>query len=220
MRLGADARPGKVTLNPARTVQHKTEHNERIRFLSVEEEKRLRGAILAKCPERLPEFERALQTGMRLSEQYGARWEDVDFERRLLTIPQDKGGRTSYVQLNDTSLSTLARLRQRTGETGMVCSWAKGPRHWSKEALKDAGITDFSWHCLRHTFASRLIMSGADVRTVAELLRDPTLEMVMRYAHLAADYKLEAMRRMERCFQLQTDTTIAPEPRRDSALVH
>lgn len=220
MRPGADGNPPQVSVNLARMVQHKTEHNERVRFLSMKEEKTLRTAILEKCPERLPEFELALHTGMRRSEQYGARWEQVDFERRLLTIPLDKGGKTSYVQLNDAALRALRLLRGRNWKTGMVCGGAKGPRHWFEPALREAKITDFRWHDLRHTFASRLVMAGADVRTVAELLRDRTLEMVMRYAHLAPDYKLEAVRRMERRFRVRTDTTVAPEPRRGSALVN
>lgn len=87
----------------------------------------------------------------------------------------------------------------------MVCGRAKGPRHWFREVLRASGITNFSWHCLRHTFASRLVMASVDVRTVAELLRDRTLIMVMRYAHLAPDYKLEAVRRMEQRFQIGTD---------------
>ena len=213
-------RAGKAKENIARMVQHRTEHNERVRFLSPEEEKRLRVAILEKCPERLPEFELALQTGMRLGEQYSARWEHVDFERRLLTVPCDKGGKTSYVQLNDAALSALARLRERTWNTSMVCGGSKGPRHWFKEALQTAEIADFSWHCLRHTFASRLVMAGVDVRTVAELLRDRTLAMVMRYAHVAPDYKLEAVRRMERHFQAGTDTAIALEPDRGSPRIN
>jgi site-specific recombinase XerD len=83
-----------------------------------------------------------------------------------------------------------------------------------------AGISDFSWHCLWHTFASRLVMAGADVRTVAELLRDRTLAMVMRYAHLAPDHKLEAGPRTEQRFQLPTDTTVASEANRASAPIN
>lgn len=213
-------RNGKAKENPARLVRHKTEHNERVRFLSVEEEKKLRKTIREMCPERELEFDLALQTGMRLGEQYGARWEHVDLERRLLTIPRDKGGRTSHVQLNDAALSALAHLRQRTWETGVVCGGVKGPRHWFKEVLKTTGIVNFSWHCLRHTFASRLVMASVDVRTVAELLRDRTLAMVMRYAHLAPDHKLEAVRRMEQHFRFGTDTTAALAENGGSARVN
>lgn len=85
---------------------------------------------------------------------------------------------------------------------------AKSPRHWFEVAVAKAKIDRFTWHCLRHTFASRLVMSGADLRTVAELLRDKTL---MRYAHLAPDHKLAAVERMAIAFpELGTDTKLTP----------
>ena len=57
-----------------------------------------------------------------------------------------------------------------------------------------------SWHILRHTFASRLVMSGVNIRTVAELLTVRTLQMAMRYAHLAPDYRMNAVQRMHKAF--------------------
>lgn len=210
----------KVSQNPVRLVLTKPAHNERVRFLSPDEERKLRVTIAQKFPEHLPEFDLALHTGMRLSEQYGAKWERVDWERRVLTVPMDKSGRTSHVALNEAALRALAELHRRTESSGLVCGGSRNPRWWFEGALKGAGIEDFSWHCLRHTFASRLVMSGADLRTVAELLRDRTLAMVMRYAHLAPDYKLEALRRMEQKFQAPTDTAVALDERSARARVN
>jgi len=205
-------RSGKVSQNSVRLVSIKAAHNERVRFLSVEEEKKLRAVILERFPERLPEFDLALHSGMRLSEQYGARWANVDFERRILTVLLDKGGKTSYVPLNAAALRALAELHRQHGGTEFVCGGSRNPRWWFEQALRAARITDFSWHCLRHTFGrlSRLVMSGADLRTVAELLRGRTLAMVMRYAHLPPDYKLEAVQRMEEKFSTETDTKLTP----------
>jgi hypothetical protein len=59
----------------------------------------------------------------------------------------------------------------------------------------------------RHSFASRLVMSGADLRTVAELLRDSSLAMVMRYTHLAPDYRLAAVERMGVAFAVKRTAT-------------
>jgi hypothetical protein len=63
------------------------------------------------------------------------------------------------------------------------------------------------------------VMAGADPRTVAELLRDKTLHMAMRYSHLAPDFTLDAVLRMERKFHADS-TPVAPEPNTASELVH
>jgi integrase len=194
-------RDGKASQNPARLLPQKPERNARLRFLSRDEEQRLRQAILERHPDRLAEFDLALQTGLRVSEQYGARWEHVDWQQRQLTIPLDKSGRTSHASLNEAAIAALASLRARTAADGsLICGGVKRPRKWFTDCLQAASVEQFTWHGLRHTFASRLVMSGADLRTVAELLRDTTLAMVMRYAHLAPDFRLQAVQRMQEQF--------------------
>jgi len=77
-----------------------------------------------------------------------------------------------------------------------------GAREWFEQALADAKIGNFPWHDLRHTFASRLVMAGVDIRTVQELMGHKTIQVTMRYAHLAPQHQLEAVQRL-----CDTDTT-------------
>ena len=57
-------------------------------------------------------------------------------------------------------------------------------RHWFDDAVMKAGIKNFRWHDLRHTFASRLRMKGAPLEDIADLLGHKSLTMTRRYAHL------------------------------------
>jgi site-specific recombinase XerD len=205
----------KVGNNPARLVKHRREDNTRIRFLSADEEAALRKATVARAREHLPEIELALHTGMRLSEQYGLTWADVSLDRRLLTIPRSKNGLARHVPLNHSATRALESLRKRTGESGFVCGGAPGPRPWFEPVLAAAKLSDFSWHCLRHTFASRLVMAGVDLRTVQELLGHKTIAMTIRYAHLAPKHTLAAVERLDdpetESNDTTTDTTGAPD---------
>lgn len=200
-------RNGKVKENPARLVHHRLEDNARIRFLSPEEETKLRTAIASACPEQLAELELALHTGMRLSEQYGLRWQDVSFTRRTLTILRSKNGSARYVSLNKSALAALETLEKRAKGAEFVCGGAREPRRWFEPAVKAAGLGAFSWHCLRHTFASRLVMAGVDIRTVQELLGHKTISMTVRYSHLAPKHTLAAVERLDASTEQPTDTT-------------
>jgi integrase len=199
-RLGINS--GKVKSNPARTVKTRTENNARTRFLSAVEETSLRQKIAEKCAERLPEFEIALHTGMRRSEQYGLTWECVDFEKRILTIPRSKHGGARYVFVNDAALSALRVLWKFSNGTGRVFSngyrskTSYGARAWFEDCVEAANIENFTWHCLRHTFASNLVMQGVDIRTVQELMGHKTIQMTLRYAHLAPQHQLAAVQRL------------------------
>ena len=72
----------------------------------------------------------------------------------------------------------------------------QGSRGWFVTALEEAEIAHYTWHCNRHTFASRLVMAGVDLQTAAELLGHRTLQMVMRYSHLAPEHQASAVDRL------------------------
>jgi site-specific recombinase XerD len=195
-RLGIES--GKVKENPARHVKHRHENNARVRWLSAEEEVRLRAAISATCPEHIPELDLALNTGLRLGELYQLDWENVNFARRVLTIPRPKNGEMRHVPLNSSALAALIVLKKGSEGIGPVILNAEGtrltgPRHWFEPASKNAKLRNFSWHCLRHTFASRLVIAGVDLRTVQELMGHKSIQMTVRYSHLSPKHTLTAV---------------------------
>jgi integrase len=193
---------GKATANPARQVERRRENNLRDRFLLQHEERAVRDVISATRPERLPEFDIALHTGMRRGEQYGCEWSWVDLERRVLTIPRSKHGEKRRVYLNNTAISAFRTLWQFSQGDGKVFAHlynsekTVGARGWFEITLGEAKVTNFRWHDLRHTFASRLVMAGVDIRTVQELMGHKTIQVTLRYAHLAPQHQLEAVQRL------------------------
>ena len=192
---------GKVKINPAKLVKRQTENNTKVRYLLAEEEDRLRDVILDRWPHHIPELEISLHTGMRLSEQYNLQWAWIDFGTRVLTIPRSKHGELRYIPLNDTSINALQATRSQSNASpyvflnqmgGRLCT----PRKWFEDAVDAARIPNYTWHTNRHTFASRLVMAGVDLRTVQELLGHKSITTTMRYAHLAPIHQLAAVQRL------------------------
>ena len=73
-----------------------------------------------------------------------------------------------------------------------------------EKAVKDAGLIDFTFHDLRHDFASSLVMAGEDILTVQKLLGHKTMKMTLRYAHLSSDYLSRAVDALQRFHEKTT----------------
>jgi integrase len=139
-----------------------------------------------------------MNTGLRRGELLKLRWASVDFNRRLLTVESRnaKSRQTRHVPLNDEAANVLRRWREQSGDKGRVFEIATGFKtSWAK-LLKRAGITRFRWHDLRHHFASRLVQRGVPLNTVRDLLGHSTVQMSLRYAHLAPDQRREAVAKL------------------------
>jgi len=207
----------KVKENPARKIRRVPEDNNRVRYLSAEEEEKLREAIRSKpeWAEHEPELVLALHTGLRRTDMYQRLvWENVDLSLRIATIPRSKNDEPVHIPLNPSAMRALAAFKTRGDGTGRVVRNAAGETlvvnaHWFPDALRAAGIANFHWHDLRHTFASRLRQSGAPLGHIAELMGHKGLSMTRRYAHLSIANLHEAVSR------ISTDTPVAPEPKRE-----
>ena len=196
-------RKGKVNHNPARLISRKMVPLGRVRFLS-KEESMLRGAVVPVAPaaprdwqESLLQLDIALHTGMRKGEQFNLTWDQVDFANRMIHLDETKNGSGRYVRLNTVALAAMAELMRRRDRLGgpkdaPVFS-IKDPSRWFDAALERVGIEGVTWHTLRHTFASRLVMRGVNLRTVQLLMGHKCISMTARYAHLAAHHKRAAV---------------------------
>jgi integrase len=182
----------KISKNPAASVKRKTENNDKVRFLSDEEERAL---LRETHPRYHPHLLLSIHTGIRMSEQYNLRWSQVDFGRRQIYLSRTKNGDARDVPLNATALDALQKL-QAGSSSDSVFSEAGSPRGWFMAAIRRAGVKDYTWHCNRHTFASRLVMAGVDLHTVGELLGHRTAQMTKRYAHLSVNHKQSAVERI------------------------
>lgn len=205
-------RAGKVGQNPVRLVPNEKEPSGKLRFLSKDEEEKLRLATQMISPLRkrgghndLQQLDVALHTGMRRGEQFSLTWDRVDLAQGLLYLDRTKNGSSRYVHLNSRAKDALQQVwedRKSRGFTNPhVFLTLQGKpvtdaREWFDAAAERAGVEDVTWHTLRHTFASRLVMAGVDLKTVQELMGHKTIQMTARYAHLAPEHKISALEKL------------------------
>ena len=132
----------------------------------------------------------ALATGLRQSNVIKLTWDQVDLPRSTAWIPGDKvkGKEDIHVSLSQLSVELLQR--QLGKHKDYVFTYAGrsinqvNTKAW-KNALKRAGIENFRWHDLRHTWASWLVQNGTPMYDLQEMGGWKSSEMVRRYAHLA-----------------------------------
>jgi integrase len=185
---------GKLSANPAKNVRLLKENNARLRFLSKEEIARL----LDNCAGHLrPVVTLAVFTGMRKGEILNLKWQDIDIQRGLINIYDSKNGTKRESYINETVKRTLIAVRKHPESPYVFCRQSGEPYYNLRKsfftACKKSGIVDFRFHDLRHTFASQLVMSGVDIKTIQELLGHKSIEMTLRYSHLAPSHKSRAV---------------------------
>jgi integrase len=201
--------------NPVRKVKLLKENNKRIRYLEKEEIARLLDAC---APHLKPIVTVALYTGMRRSEIFSLKWQNIDIKNNVIYLLDTKNGERREVMMNETVKKTLIAVSKHPESAYVFCRADGKPYTDVKKsfhtALKKCGIISFRFHDLRHTFASQLVMNGVDLKTVQELLGHKSIEMTMRYAHLSPTHKKRAVCLLDR----QTDTVMTPETASDKSI--
>ena len=113
-----------------------------------------------------------------------------------------KNGESRSVPMNKVLTETLRAVRMTALATAHVFCTLHGGLYRSFHAVfervvRKAGLVDFTFHDLRHTFASRLAMRGRDLPTMKELLGHETIAMTLRYTQLSSDHKQRAVSTLE-----------------------
>jgi integrase len=162
----------------------------RIRWIAREEANRL----LQELPGHLGDMMAfTLATGLRRANVTGLSWSQVDVSRRVAWIHPDqaKARKAIPVPLNSEAMKIIAK---RLGKHPTLVFTYRGKeihqvstKTWYS-ALKRAGIENFRWHDLRHTWASWHIQGGTPLHVLQEMGGWESSEMVRRYAHLASDH--------------------------------
>jgi len=189
----------KAVREDLREVQKLQEPGGRLRYLTKEEAKELvdschgpfRALVMT-----------ALHTGMRKGELLKLPWDAVDLKHGFLRVQQSKNGHPRTIPMNESVRGVLTGLRSRL-DVNWVFHDEEGKafpntRRRFEAACRKAGLVDFHFHDLRHTFASWLVMAGVPLPTVSDLMGHKSITMTMRYAHLSPTHRQEAIRSLDK----------------------
>jgi integrase len=206
-----------IDRNPADQVEVKRPDDQRDRYLSEDELRRLKVALDEKIYRKgTNDFNKtfcrlrmivliAVTTGMRMSEIFGLKWSDVMYNEGLLAVRAKlKGGKMRYVPMPPELAEELRRYTPQPANNVLYIAGnnheqifppkegAKGERQRVEGSFEDllerADIQDFRFHDLRHTFASWYMMNGGDLYELAKILGHSNIKMTERYAKLAKQH--------------------------------
>ena len=189
---------GMMEVSPFKKVRNLfyKEKEKMLRFLSEEEEITLLNVLSGQVRNVVLV---ATHTGMRLGEILNLRWDDI--RNGFIYLTETKTYMPRQIPLNETLGKVLDSIPRHISSEYVF--WGKDGKPLKsvsrgfEGALKKAGIKNFRFHDLRHTFASRLVMRGASLKAVQELLGHRNIKMTMRYSHLSEDYKRQTVRLLD-----------------------
>ena len=149
----------------------------------------------------------SVSTGLRKANVINLKWAQIDLDRRVAWVDaaETKSGYSLGCALNSTALDILKKQLGKHDEFVFTNSKKRPikqlPHKIWKRALIRAGIKDFRWHDLRHTWASWLVQSGVSLSVLQEMGGWESIEMVQRYAHLAPEHLHECSTKIDLAWQ-------------------
>lgn len=203
-----------VTMNPVTLAEKPKLDNTILRYLDLEEERTL---LARAAPHLCQAIVFAINTGLREQEQCELLWADVKTDVRKIIVRKPKSGKERAVDYGETVKKVLEEL-PRFIESPYVFTNPetrtkyRGFNNWGFDKAKErAGIENLRWHDLRHTYGSRLAQMGRHLKEIQELMGHASLDMVLRYAHLAPDNRRDAARALDEYYKPKKDRKTAKE---------
>lgn len=187
-----------------------------VECFTLDEQKKIESAVSESKKDKLYGILLCLYSGLRIGELIALRWSDIDFSKGVLTVSRSgRDGRGGLlvdepktissrrtIPLPRQRLPVLKGVRRRSASPFVVSSGGKAVSVRSYQRsfellLKKPGIPHRGFHSLRHTFATRALECGMDVKTLSEILghKNPTVTL-NRYAHSLMEHKADMMNRL------------------------
>lgn len=190
-----------VTSNPCRKVKKLLMDNARTRYLSSDEEGKFLSVLTGRLAHLRPIVTIAIDTGLRRRELLSLEREQVDLSLGVIYVKRTKSGKGRTVPMTPRVKEEFRSLLS-VGTSPYVFANSKTGvalidiKHSFVSATRAAGLEDFTFHDLRHTFGTRLAASGADVVKIKELMGHASITTTMRYMHTSDKGKRDAIARM------------------------
>ena len=210
--------------NPCARVRRIKSDSKKIEAFTVDEQRALESEILRSDDRRLHGVLVCLYTGVRIGELLGLTWEDVDLDRGVIRITKtvyrerdERGAWQLFVDTPKTKSSErivplpayIAELLRSDRERALSQNFVenkKGERmsirsyqYLFESLTRRAGVRKLNFHALRHTFATRAIECGIDIKTIADVMGHQNAAVTLdRYAHCMLGHKIEMMQKLPR----------------------
>lgn len=215
---------GYLEKNPCEQLKRAKSDSRSVEAFTVEEQRLLEHSIAESNDQRLHGILLCLYTGLRIGELLGLAWEDVDLERGMLsiskTVYRDTNENGEWELVVDTPktrasrriiplppyIAQMLREDQKKARSQYLVENKKGERmpirsyqYLFRKLTERAGVRPLNFHALRHTFATRAIENGLDVRTVADIMGHQSASLTLNlYAHCMLEHKIQVMQKMPR----------------------
>ena len=210
--------------NPCIRVRRTKAETKRVEAFTIKEQRAIEREISGAEDRRLQGILLCLYTGLRIGELLGLTWNDVDFERGVIKITKtvyrekDKNG---VWRLCEDTPKTRSSMRViplpkyivkmlKSAKTGAKSAYVVENKKGEQMSIRSyqyifeklterAGVRKLNFHALRHTFATRAIECGMDIKTVADIMGHQNASITLnRYAHCMLDHKIEMMQKLPR----------------------